>query len=157
MNTLRIAGIALAIVASVVLVAGTLGVSSTTADRAVSVSVADDQNAFVGYDATDNDNVTTGDHIEILDIANRFEQPINVTDVNLDSGPNVSLSPNQLPEDIGPGDEAPVTASVEECTAPATEDISVTITVAGDGVRVELSSGSETVARSVEVSCAEEN
>lgn len=153
MNTLRIAGVALAIVASVVLVSGTLGVSSTTADRGVSVSVGEDQSALLGYDATDNSNVAANDTIDILTVSNHFGQPISVTDIELTSGQNISLNPKALPANIGPGENASVMASIDQCTSP-TEEVSVTVTVSGDGVKVELS---ETAARSFEVSCAAEN
>lgn len=157
MNTLRTAGLGLAIVASLLLVSGTLGFTSTTADRGVSVNVANDENAFVGYESEDKTDVNPNtSQISVISVENRFEQSINVTDVELSSdNEKISLSPEsreELPENIETGDTGEVEAAVD-CTPSEEAEVSVTVTVSGDSIDVVLSDGSETVERSFTVSC----
>lgn len=159
MNTIRILSLGLAITAALFLVSGTLGFTSTTADRGVSVTVADDEDAFVGYNPTDVRGAREDNEIEIFTIQNRFNQNISVIDVRLhDRQSDVALAVGDLPTDIRPGDPAEVRATLTECQLPPnkTASIETTVEIRGESVEATLFGESEstTVERSFSISCA---
>lgn len=161
MNTLRTAGLGLAIVASLLLVSGTLGFTSTTADRDVSVAVVEDDKAFVGYEVEKDHrrlNASEDDEVELVEIENRLGQEVNVTDVVLDSHGGVEFGEVEKPQ-IDPGHEAELTADLEQCTSDSETEVSVTVTVEGDSVEATLfgDSDSETVGRSFTVTCEKDD
>jgi hypothetical protein len=157
MNALRTASVGLAIVAGLLVLSGSLAFSSATAERSVSVDVVNDNQAFIGYESNDiqNLNASKTDEVTAVEIENRFSQDVRVTDLTLAStSDSVQLSNPDQP-DIQSGHSESIRATVERCEPGASATVSVTVTVSGDGIKAQLSDGGET--RSFEVSCADEN
>ncbi|QSG10155.1 hypothetical protein [Halapricum desulfuricans] len=103
---------------AVLLILGTGGFSAMSADRGVSVSVAGDEEAYVGY-ADECD----GEGFEIT-ITNRFDSDVTVT-VTVDDTER-ELDP------LGSGEDVTTSFISVESEDP------VTVTVEGDGISAEL-------------------
>ncbi len=157
MNTVRLLSIGLAVAAGLLLVSGSLGFSSTTADRAISVDVADDESAFIGYNTTDKSEIESGETIEIVDISNRFAQEVEVTDVGIVTDDNdIQFGPPEYPT-ISSGEAGRVRADVTSCRPAAEAEVTATVTVTGDTVSATVEGDSETIERSFTVTCAAGN
>lgn len=158
MNTLRLLSLGLAITAALLLVSGSLGFTSTTADRGVSVDVTDDEDAFVGYDTGDESGAQSGTTLTLVDVTNRFDQNVAVSDIEitLESEDSVEFGEVDTPETIAPGESKPVTAELTQCTPDEQTDVAATVTVEGESVEATLfgDSDSETIERSFEIRCA---
>lgn len=163
MNKLRILSVGLAITAAFVLVSGSLGFTSTAVDRGVSVAVADDSQAFVGYESNKDLgglNATEDHEVELVQIENRLGQDVHVTEVILESGDDhvVDFEDIKKPQ-ISTGHEEWITAELQQCTPGDGTEVFVTVTVKGDSVEATLfgDSDRETVERSFTVTCEEES
>ena len=135
--TSRLARLAIAFGAlAVVLVAvGTGGYSSATADRAVSIDVADDAEAFLGLE---RDVVTdTGNSTEIsLTVTNRLSTEIRVDiDHRSTDGSAVAVDPAGF--DLEPGETRDVRVEID-CTSTDADDVELSIRAVGDRVEIEL-------------------
>lgn len=153
MNRLRTLSLVLAAVAAATLLFGSSGFTSTAADRDVSVTVAEDHDAYVGYQTTDEWNVTAGDTIELVGVTNRFsagEIDIDVGDISTESG-DVSITHSSTPS-VPVGESGPVTGTVEQCSSGETDTVQVTLEIDGPGVSAEVAGS--TASREFEVTCA---
>ncbi|MWV65732.1 hypothetical protein GRS48_13005 [Halorubrum sp. JWXQ-INN 858] len=128
---------------------GTGAFSSAEAKRGVSVGVADDDSAFVGYVASDrtvpedeNDDGT----LDLVTVTNRFRNEITVTEVELGDGDDV-LADVYFPEEaFETGGKRTITATVDGIDPGDTVDVEVTVTVEGvdAGVAARLFGDAET-------------
>lgn len=157
MNTVRLLSIGLAVAAGLLLVSGSLGFSSTTADRAISVDVADDESAFIGYNTTDKSEIESGETIDIVDISNRFAQEINVRAVDIESGKSEVKFDDTTHPTISSGETGTVRADVTNCRPAAEAEVTATVTVTGNTVSATVEGDSETIERSFTVTCAKGN
>lgn len=151
MNKLRLASIALLVVASTGLLFGSMGFSSVAADRGVSVSVADDDSALVGYE-TRSQTITGDERVALVTVENRLSSSASVTNVTVEtSNPAVRVSDVEKPT-IGTGDEGVVHADVY-CDPMAETTLTVSVTVEADGVTAAISG--DTTTRNFTVNCAD--
>jgi hypothetical protein len=141
MNVLRTTSLVLALVAAMLLVSGTLGFSSVTADRGTHVNVADDDSAYVGYDTSAIGDVESGDTVDLVDVTNRFTEgtDLQVTnaDIEVTSG-DIEISEANLPDTIPVGESRTITGEVSECSPGASATVQVTINVEGTDVQAEV-------------------
>lgn len=150
MRKLRAASVALLVVASTGLLFGSMGFSSVAADRGVSVAVADDDSALVGYDSEDL-TVTDGERVDLVTVENRLASGASVANVSAaSSNPEIRVSDFETPT-LGTGDVGAVRAAVD-CEPGAETTLTVSVTVEADGVTAAISG--DTTTRSFEVSCA---
>jgi hypothetical protein len=155
MNKLKLASIVLAAVASTGLVFGSVGFSAVAADRGVSVSVASDENALVGYETYDQ--TITGDEVNLVTVSNRLPSSATVTDVDVSvasSDGTVDVTDIEKPGSIATGENGTVKATID-CKSGAEANLTVAVTVEGDGVTAEISG--DTATRTFEVECAGQN
>ncbi len=153
MNRLKLASVVLAAVASTGLVFGSVGFSAVAADRGVSVSVASDENALVGYESG-TVNVTGNEGVDLVTVANRLSSSASVVNVEVESDDSaVEVNVTSKPESIPIGEEGTVEANVD-CQGQASATVTVSVTVEADGVTAAISGDTET--RSFEVECADE-
>jgi hypothetical protein len=157
MNTLRILGLSLAVVAGMLLISGALGFSSTTADRNVSVAVVEDDEAFVGYDEVPHAqsdfiiSVVGEPEHSLVEIENRFASPIEITDVESESD-NVEVELTDKPTSVEAGSSLSITGRLTcSDTFIAIEQVGITVKVEAPSVEAEL--GGETSSREFTVLC----
>jgi plastocyanin len=141
--------LALLLVASAGLVVGSSGFTNASADRSVSVQVVDDDRAFVGYQAHDR-TVENGETVALVTVENRFDHPVQVTDVEIEDGA-ITISNPMKPGPIHSGESRDIRGTVE-CTSGDSTDIELTVTVAGEAVTAQLSGDTET--REFTLTCA---
>jgi hypothetical protein len=146
---MRTLSLALLLVASAGLVVGSSGFTNASADRSVSVQVVDDDRAFVGYQADDR-TVENGEAVALVTVENRFDHPVQVTDVEIEDG-DVAISNPTKPGPIYSGDAGDIRGTVE-CTPGDSTDIRLTVTVTGEAVTAQLSGDTET--RKFTITCA---
>ncbi|MCL9817000.1 hypothetical protein [Natronocalculus amylovorans] len=141
---LKVASIVLAVLAAMILLTGTFGFTSVTADRGLQVSVADNDHAKVGIEKLGGE-ASAGDTIELLNITNNWADGMIISDVTVESLDGDDISDTNL--DVG--EDAVISAA---CTlgAGTTEDVVVTFTASVDGAQT-------TITRTVEVQCQEES
>jgi hypothetical protein len=152
MSRLTLASVLLAAVASTGLVFGPLGFGSVAADRGVSVSVAGDGDALVGYE-TDRVEVAGSATVDLVTIENRLASDATVTDVDAATASDaVGVTVSTPGGPIEPGDTGRVRASVD-CEPGATTDVTVSVTVEADGVTAAISGEPRT--RRFELRCAD--
>ncbi|QSG06150.1 hypothetical protein [Halapricum desulfuricans] len=108
---------------AVLLVLGTGGFSAMSADRGVSVSVADDEEAYLGYDDTCENGTLK------VTITNQFDD--RLTDVSI----TVDGEQKDLPEDAEIEAAKQWTATFN---VSGTNSRDVTVEASGPGVSVEL-------------------
>ncbi|MXR50748.1 hypothetical protein GRX03_03895 [Halovenus sp. WSH3] len=149
--------VVLVVIAGVLLLSGTFGFTATTADRGISVAVANDSKAFIGYEAHEPEGVRAGQGVDIIEIKNRFAQNISVTHVRLSvSEEGINLTDPSTPERVEPGHSATIEAEVASCDRGASGTVTAEVTVKGEDVSATLADGdSEGVERSFTVTCAE--
>ena len=134
--------------------AGTGAFSSAETDRSVSVAVVDDDEAYVGYDPIEV-NATNNETVALVTVTNRFQTPLDVTDVAVTEPPDgnltVDVNAPEQPAGIGVGDAGEV-MGVVGCEGPVDgAEIGVTVSVSGTGVAATLLGEREH--RTVTVSC----
>jgi len=152
------------LVGTLALVSGSLGFSSTTAERGVSASVVDDSEAKVGYDTGPIEITTEGgqatERVALVDVMNRFtghDQEIEVTGVTYDIRGTNNITIDRVFEDetppISPGNSRGIEGLVW-CKEPdVTGTASLTISIEGDAVTAEISGDSTTQQREFEITC----
>jgi len=134
---LRIASLLLAFAAATGLVLGSAGFASIDADRGVEVSVVDEDDAYLGVNAT-ADAVAEGESTPTLDLRNRFGGPIETVEVDAEvvvSG-NATVEAVDPPEAIPVGDAAPVNVTLR-CPTGGNATIAYDVTATGSDVRVD--------------------
>jgi hypothetical protein len=134
MSKLAAASLALAVVATATLAFGTGGFTSSAADRGVSVDVASDGNALVGYH-TDSVTATSGETVPLVTIRNRLSSPVTVSGVSVEAG-SFDVDVVDKPT-LGSGERGAITGEVT-CTPGDEEAIAVTVTVTGGGVSASI-------------------
>lgn len=151
MTKLKLASVALLVVATTGLLFGSMGFSSVAADRGVSVAVASDDTALVGYDTHDQ-NITGDERVELVTVENRLSSSASVTNVTVETdNPAVRVSDPSKPT-IGTGQDRLVKADID-CDPGASANVTVSVTVEGEGVTAAISGDTET--RTFEVRCTE--
>jgi hypothetical protein len=149
MNKLKLASIVLAAVASTGLVFGSVGFSAVAADRGVSVSVASDEHALVGYQTEDVEVAGTA-NVTLVTVENRLPSDAAVTNVTVATNdPNVSVSNPSTPA-VSLGAEETVQADVS-CSVATTTNVSVSVTVEGEGTTAAISG--DTMTRTFQLTC----
>lgn len=148
---LRRISIALFAVGILLSITATGGFSTTVTDRDMTVSVVDDENAYVGYDSPSALNVSSGDQVTLVTVSNRFDTAVDVTDVTVDSPTNLTVDVGPYPSGIVPGDSGAVTASISCSSNVTAKPLRVTVTVGGADVSATVFGGSET--RRITVDC----
>lgn len=151
MSKLKVASVALLVVASTGLLFGSMGFSSVAADRGVSVAVADDDSALVGYD-TDDQTVTGDERLTLVTVTNRLSSSASVTNVTATTADDAVRVSDVSKPTIGTGEKGLVDAAVH-CEQGATTTVTVSVTVEADGVTAAISG--DTTTRSFTVSCAD--
>lgn len=125
MSRLKLASLVLASLAVVGLVVGSAGFTSVSGERSISVSVAGNDEAYLGVDATaaGNDGTT-------VTVENRFDRPVTVERVVASDG-EVSDAAYATPDlTIGAGEGRSTTVDLDAD--------SVTLVVRGEGVEVRV-------------------
>jgi len=151
MNTLRTLSLTLAAIAALSLAFGTVGFTSASLERGVSVDVVSDDQAFIGYETTAKSGVSEGDTIELVEIENRLGQEITVDEVQVSTSEGgFSVEQTSTPGGIGVGENGTVTGEVETCEDDPT--VQVTVSVSGTGVYATIFG--DTATREFEVECA---
>jgi len=140
---LKVASIVLAVLAAMILLTGTFGFTSVTADRGLQVSVADNDHAKVGIEKLGGE-ASAGDEIKLLNITNKWTDGMTISDVSVEPLDGVEVTD----EELSVGDGARISA---QCSLDAgtTEEIDVTFTASVDGAQT-------TITRTVEVTCTKE-
>lgn len=137
MSRFRTASLVLAITAATLLVFSSLGYAATTADRSADISVAGDQNAYVGY-STDDRTATTGEEIELVTVTNSFSDEIEITNIHITGGASdVSISAT-TGQQISPGNSASVAGTVQHCEPGETAIVGVSVEATGTDVQTEI-------------------
>lgn len=138
--------------AGLLVVAGTSGFSTVTADRSADVAVVADERAYLGVE-TANPSLEAGHHEEVrlAELENRFGNPLTDVDIVVhgNKGTPPVMQGHDAPDALGVGGEGAVTATVN-CDAgsgsPDTETWTVSITASGPNTEVTLD-------RTVTVTC----
>jgi hypothetical protein len=144
MNTLRLLSLSLAVAAALLLVSGSFGFTSTTADRGVSVTTADDDSAYVGYEPTPKSwfgtVIALADKTEhsLVRVDNRLSSSLEVTDIRSEST-YIDVEPTKKPSDIRPGTSETIRGqlSCDEALI-AIERVGVTVTVEATSVEAKI-------------------
>lgn len=149
MSKLRVASVVVLVVASTGLMFGSMGFSSVAADRGVSVAVADDDSALVGYD-TGTVQVTGNERVDLVTVTNRLSSEASVTNVTVTTGADdVTVSSVSKPT-LDPGESEAVAADIH---CPGNRDVPVTVSVTVEGEGVTAAISGDTTTRSFELDC----
>lgn len=137
----RRVALVLALAVSVSLAVGASGFSALSADRTISVAVADDEEAFLALDVPSELEFDNGRHdgVVIIEfVGNNFPEPLelNIT-ISDPRGSPVKLD-QETPDTLGSGETATVTVDLECSAGQEREDWDVDIVADGKTVHVEL-------------------
>ncbi|MDR5674019.1 hypothetical protein RH858_12780 [Halalkaliarchaeum sp. AArc-GB] len=129
MNRRRWMLLSVILVLGLSLASATAGFSATAAERSVTVDIADDQTAFLGFEQTTNATANETTELEIT-VRNQFAPGIALSEVSVTIG-NSSVS---LLDDgpLYPGEETSQTFSAVSC------DATLSVEASGSGVSVQL-------------------
>lgn len=130
---------------------GSGGFTTVSVDRGVSISVENDESAYVGYQSSDL-TVENGTTIDLVVITNRLPDDINVIDVTIEDG-NFDISNPTTPTDISPGKTGAIQGTVR-CTPSESQAIKLSVTVSGSDVTAQLAG--ETTTRNFTITCESE-
>ncbi|MFB6134360.1 MAG: hypothetical protein ABEJ55_05175 [Halanaeroarchaeum sp.] len=147
MNRRQLLSVLMAATAIVSLSFGSAGFTAMSAERGVSVDVVPDSEAFVGYQSADQ-TAHPGDSVHLVTVENRFNRPIEVTDVAIDAG-SFSFSDVNEPT-LDAGQSATISGTIA-CEGGTAETVEVTLTLSGTGVWARIFGDTET--REFEVTC----
>jgi len=131
-------------------ISGTGSFSAVAADRAIEVSVADDEAAYLGlaYDetVTVEANETT---VTLVAVTNRFPSSLAVDPELTEGDPDQPPAIESVdgPGELNSGESGPLSATIRCDNATASETVTVALEATGDGVRVSLQ-------RELTVACA---
>lgn len=165
-RALRTLALGLFAVGLLLTLVGTGGFTSATTDRGVAVATVEDERAYVGYDSPDEITVDTGENatngsnvsqsetVTLVNVTNRLDVELNVTEIGIDEKPdglNVTVrSPPSAVSPSGSGSEA-VKADLECEDTFEAEPLSVTAHLRGEDVKAVLFGDTES--RTVSVTC----
>ena len=147
--SLRVLGIGLLTCALLFAAAGSTGLSLAQAERGVSISVVDQDSAYVGYDSPEAIHVTSGNESAIVIVTNRLHSPVDVTNVEVDSSADLTITDVTEPQSIDPGESGEIEARID-CEEDREAEVYVTITVEANGVTATIFGYDETRAIAVE-------
>jgi len=150
MNKIKASALVLLLLTGSGVMFGSSGFTGVSADRSVSVEVANDNHAFVGYQSADRtvqDNTT----IALVTVENRFSNSVDVSNVTIKKGGSI-IRNLRIPTDIPSGDSDTVQATVY-CTSNTTQEIELTVTVTRGSVTAQLSGDTET--RDFNITCTD--
>lgn len=117
MNHRRTVSLVFATFAAIALVMSGAGFGAVSVERGVKVAVVNDSEAFIGYQSDDIEAVESNTEIRLVTVTNRFESPISVTDVTVDSqSSDVEIVDPTTPENIAPGESAEIAGRMDLCT-----------------------------------------
>ncbi|CQH61778.1 uncharacterized protein HHUB_3544 [Halobacterium hubeiense] len=130
MNGSRVASIVLALAAVSVLATGTLGFTSVSAERGVSVSVVDSESAYVGVTAcapTHSENETgngsgAGSADVYVTVTNQYSTPVVVEGIEGDGGNDGDLDDSSRVIPVGETKKYSLQFEAREVTVDATAD-----------------------------------
>ena len=151
----RIAAVLFAL-ALLVTVSGTGAYSAASADRGLTVEVVDDDEAYVGYEpeeriyAVNTTNQTTTE--TLVTVTNRFPSSVELTDVDVDAHPALSVLIVDEPGTLEPGESGEIRAGISCDEEVMSMGFSVSVSVDGEAVAAALDGDTET--RTVSVSCS---
>ena len=141
----------LAVIAAVV---GTQAPTAVDAERGVSVTVVDDDEAYVGYEArsvTVTNTTTQTATATLVTVENRFPSSVEVTDVSVDTSSALHIDVLDDTGSITPGESASIRAEIR-CDRTVDDSVPVSVTLEGEGVQATLDGATDT--RRVSVDCA---
>jgi hypothetical protein len=130
--------------------AGVTGAVSTGAfdavagDRLFDVETATDENALLGIDI-DERSGRAGGTITLLELTNRFDEPLETISVTLDQSDQRMIGTIQTPDRLDPGETGAVEADLT-CNRNRADDLTISISAS-------TADESVTATRSVRVSC----
>ncbi len=118
-------------VASLMLATGSGAFTSTSADRGVSVSVVEDDRAYLSHSWHELDRCGNQD---LVTITNRFSTTLTEVNVTVVDSEGVTPEINNEPEQLGPGESATVKIN-PHAPENASQEIerSVTVTIEAEG------------------------
>lgn len=124
------------------LVVGSGGFSSASADRAMSVDVVGDDEAYMSLDYSDA-TVSGGKEVTFVTVSNRFTEEVEITvdyEVESDDGGQIESESGNETEDVGVGEEFDVAVELD-CQSNGRQDATVSFDVdaTGDSVSAETS------------------
>ena len=139
LSTLKTVSIVLAFTAAIGLTLGTVGFSAVDADRGVSVSVVDDESAYLGVETVDP--VVENESSTVAVYENGFDTDLDEFSVYaVPTDPGVDVAVADAPESLDAGESAPVDVVVEsEDVDLDSVELQLSVTASGDGVSVETS------------------
>jgi hypothetical protein len=162
MNTLRLLSLVLAATALILLVSGTLGFDTTTADRELEVETVPDDEAYVGYEQAPkdiffgkfDDTIITysGKRVPLVEVTNRFTSSFDVTNVAADTE-RISIQHADEPTGVGPGESATIEGETrcDDAFLVTKEYVGVSVTVEATDTRAELDG--DAVQRKAKIIC----
>ncbi|MGB9964502.1 hypothetical protein [Halobacterium hubeiense] len=147
MNWSRAVSIALALAAVSLLATGTLGFTSVSAERGVSVNVVDTDKAYVGVtaceptngngsDANASSNNGQGNADVYVTVTNRYSEPLTVEGISANT------------HDAAPTDRNSIGSGARETYALHVDATEVTVDVDGDGFDATVTAEVESADRS---------
>ena len=152
MNGRKALSLALAGIAVMSLAFGTGAFTSVSAERGVSVSVVDDDRAYVGYNSNDV-MVTDHEDTDLVTVTNRFASDIEIEDVSVGSSDSIEESALAVDDGpITPGESASITWDEPDCSVLTQSTVTMTVEVAGAGVWAKIYG--DTTTREFDVTCA---
>lgn len=149
MNAVRLLAVVSVVVSVGLLTPQTGAFTSATADRSVSVSVVDDEDAYLGIQRSPV-SLAGNREVVLLTVTNRFQRALDLTVRVTERNPGVAPTVTAVdgPAALAPGGAAPVTASVTCVDSTASGRPTVTLNASGEGVSVMAT-------RSVAVDCVD--
>lgn len=138
----RHVALALSVVVVIAFTVGTGGFSSMTADRGVSIAVADDENAYLGIETDEPDAVRAnalanedGRETTLLTLTNRFSSAVTIDARVPDAGDGLAITDIETLTLSG-GDSGTMAATVT-CDTPVDREVTVEINASGTGIEVK--------------------
>lgn len=150
----RTLGIGLVAAAVCLATFGTGGFGSASVDRGVTVEVAGDESAYVGYDSPDEISIDANGTVtlRLVTISNRYHAEFDITDVDVDAPDSLSVTVmTELPGTVPAGEAVDIEAELECDGSVDDEELSVTVRVDSDDITAELLGDAET--RTISVTC----
>lgn len=141
MRTIRQFGLAIGVLAAVLLATGTGGFSAMEADRGVTVAVVDDEHAYLGVTTHDH-RLEPGMHdVTLLTLTNRFgrDLDVTVTVTDDDRGPPLLIQSYDRSENLPAYTSRDVTADIVCSGQGGSETVTVAVVASSPGVEVQLS------------------
>ena len=125
------------------LLLGSGAFSSARAERNVNVSVAEDDEALVGYrseDRTVPKDLTDDDRVPLVTVTNQFAESVSVTTAKIVEGAEYVSLIEPDSDDVGPGNSVDIYGEIDLESLHPDEaiDVSVTVEIEGTGVSADI-------------------